>query len=202
MLHRIMSKVSVHGLLAMSILSAGSVCAETLTWVKGATDLSSPESYSPARLPKKGDVLRVIDGGVTLTVDDGSLATFSLFENVKLNEGGGKETVILVNVSANAELGCWINKVDSTAWEPTCGTFVKRGAGTLTLRDTTESKSHYTAFKVEEGVLELPRSIQRYRHFLCGDMTVDAGATLALPMAGNLRCRRLFGAGIVSNLGS
>lgn len=199
MLHRIMSKVSVHGLLAMSILSAGSVCAETLTWVKGATDLSSPESYSPARLPQKGDVLRVIDGGVTLTVDDGSLATFSLFENVKLNEGSGKETVIVVNVSANAELGCWINKVDSTSWEPTCGTFVKRGAGTLTLRDTTESKSHYTAFKVEEGVLELPRSIQRYQHFYCGDMTVDAGATLALPMAGNLRCQRLFGAGVVSN---
>lgn len=198
MLHRIMSKVSVHGLLAMSILSAGSVCAETLTWVKGATDLSSPESYSPARLPQKGDVLRVIDGGVTLTVDDGSLATFSLFENVKLNEGSGKETVIVVNVSANAELGCWINKVDSTAWEP-CGTFVKRGAGTLTLRDTTESKSHYTAFKVEEGVLELPRSIQRYNHFYCGDMTVDAGATLALPMAGNLRCQRLIGAGVVSN---
>lgn len=199
MLHRIMSKVSVHGLLAMSILSAGSVCAETLTWVKGSTDLSSPASYSPARLPQKGDVLRVIDGGVTLTVDDGSLATFSLFENVKLNEGSGKETVIVVNVSASAELGCWINKVDSTAWEPTCGTFVKRGAGTLTLRDTTESKSHYTAFKVEEGVLELPRSIQRYRHFYCGDMTVDAGATLALPMAGNLRCQRLIGAGVVSN---
>ena len=199
MLHRIMSKVSVHGLLAMSILSAGSVCAETLTWVKGATDLSSPESYSPARLPQKGDVLRVIDGGVTLTVDDRSLATFSLFENVQLNEGSGKETVIVVNVASDAELGCWINKVDPKAWELPCGTFVKRGAGTLTLRDTTESKSHYTTFKVEEGVLELPRSIPRYQHFYCGDMTVDAGATLALPMAGNLRCQRLLGAGVVSN---
>ena len=198
MLHRIMSKVSVHGLLAMSILSAGSVCAETLTWVKGATDLSSPESYSPARLPQKGDVLRVIDGGVTLTVDDDTIGTLNLFENIKLNEGSGAETVIAVNVSTNSELNCWINKTDSNTESP-CGTFIKQGQGTLTLRDTADSKCHYTAFQIKEGTLVVPRSIQQYRHFSCGDMTVEAGAILALPMAGNLRCRRLFGAGIVSN---
>lgn len=198
MLHRIVSKVSVPGLLSLSILSAGSVCAETLTWVKGATDLSSPSSYSPARLPQKGDVLRVIDGGVTLTIDDDSIGILNLFENVKLNEGSGVETVIAVNVSTNSELNCWINKTDSNTESP-CGMFVKQGLGSLTLRDTSDSKCYYTAFKVEGGTLILPRSIQQYRHFQCGDVTVDSGAILALPMAGNLRCRRLFGAGVVSN---
>ncbi len=192
------SRVSVAGLLSLPIILAESVCAETLTWVMGATDLSSPESYSPARLPQEGDVLRVMDGGVTLTVDDDSIGILNLFENIKLNEGSGAETVVIVNVSTNSELNCYINKIDSDTGSP-CGTFVKQGLGTLTLRDTSESKCHYTTFRVEAGTLVLPRSIQQYRNFHCGDMTVDSGAILALPMAGNLRCRRLIGAGIVSN---
>lgn len=182
-------------LFALSLLTAGAVSAETLTWVKGATDLTSSASYSPAQMPQKGDILRIVDADVTLTVDDAALATLSLFENVQLDEGQGASATLVVTVSADAELGCFVNKGGN---QPR-GTFVKRGAGLLSLRDTMESQAYNTTFKVEGGTLELPRSIARYRHFICGDMAVEDGATLSLPMAGNLRCSRLIGAGVVSN---
>ena len=161
----------------------------------GGGGVTDPARYSPARLPQKGDVLRIVDKDVTLTVDDDALATFNLFENVKLDEGDGRTARFIVNVSADAEFGCCINQNGDAIR----GTVEKRGAGTLTLRDTTNGKNHYTNFEVREGALVLPSSLQQYKSFFCGDMTVDAGATLILPMAGNLRCQRLIGAGVVTN---
>ena len=140
-------------------------------------------------------MLRIVDAGVTLTIDDDSLATFNLFENIKLDEGNGLTARFVVDVSADAELDCCINQGGTVVR----GMVEKRGAGTLTLRDASAGKNYYTSFEVREGALALPSPLPRYQSFFCGDMTVDAGATLILPMAGNLRCQRLIGAGVVTN---
>ena len=58
--------------LSAALLATSGFSASSYTWVKGATDWDSEDSYSEAGKPGDGDIVK-IPKGVTVTVDDDSV---------------------------------------------------------------------------------------------------------------------------------
>ena len=182
---------------------AGALHAADYFLEEGFSDWTSVESYRtatgevPGSLPGTEDTVYIPDGLSRVLIDDSSVATVGRFKYL-LPKTAFRDVKIEFNIRSDATFGCWLN----TNSDVVTSHLLKRGAGTLRLGNVGSGSGHFkynSNITVEEGMLVLPQNVAAYNHLWTGDVDVGANGILFLSTPGNLRCKTLSGAGIVTN---
>ena len=144
----------------------------------------------------------ILPANMTAKVDDESIAFVSSFARIAPQDR--TSSILEINISSDATFGCAFFYANRTASSDvdTRGRIVKKGAGKLSLANTTSLSSYFTDIQIDEGVLELaPRG--GMQDHVYGRIDVAEGAMLIPGHDASSKVQNwmihLAGAGIVSN---
>ena len=187
----------------LTLYATGGLCAATYTFVDGASDWTSGDSYKGKVAPQVGEsgVVLQIPADVTVRPTAASIAfANSLSADIWPIKPSSR---MVVDVAQGAE-PLWLTaKFSSSAhgqeyYSKKNGVLVKTGAGVLVVSNgTSDVNLHSSCFEVREGTLEF--ACNSGVKPIYGEASVSNNATLVLPkQAGYVNILGLWGEGLVT----
>lgn len=157
-------------------------------WVAGATDWTSPASYTNTAVaavnmdvPAAGDIVAIPED-CTLILDCSRAADLAVANSLAKVRPLTPTSFFVVNVpdaDGVVTLNPKVNFSDSTEYDGWYrGGLVKRGHGTLVLGSSDGQCDYFTDITVEQGSLKLPQSVPGYSYRFYDLIAVSNGATL------------------------
>ena len=177
---------------------AGTICywrddAPTYDWSDGA-------NYVGGTAPSAGDT--VVVGNATVQLSNADMASFSLASSLERIQPTNENAKIVFAIDGDdAECSFFASiRYHDTSDMVRMGTIVKRGSGSLDLKNTAANNSYLTDIVVEEGSLSIAESSMPGVNGFYGDVAVSNGATFVSRTSGRAWVGRLSGEGTVSKV--